>query len=400
MKVKSIINVLILFVLSIASPMFAKDIKGPKGFNKRVFDASYALYATSAERSFTQPKFLCTVTAFQKYADGYLFLGAGHCTGVNPELPDDQVFFVATDLTDIPQPVELIKTELIEDLNTKAPHPPVVDYAVFYLKTKAKIPTIALGDESSLKIGSKTINVNFSEGLAKFVSPGIVNSSVSTTGEMTGFFGVQMFDSHGASGSSVIDPKTKKIVGLVIAGNDGATLPAWIEPISTVEEHLKGVDFGKLIAKPEIPKVDRSEEEPDYDFGEYAPLFWRGFNGDFRGFGSHGSGGAHISRPNEPSRPQRPNEHPGHVGEQPHHDGGRLVDRDTYSHYFGREHLFRPEVYYNGGFYSFVYAGIWFEYETEWIYPGEDVFVILGADGFYYMESPVHPGVIVQVWIP
>jgi Trypsin-like peptidase domain len=369
-KIFAILAPLALF-FALVFPMSAKEIGQPKGFNKKLYDATFALSATSVESHVTTPKFLCTVTAIQHYEDGYLLIGAGHCTTVNPELPDDLMFSIASTLNQTAQPVELIKAVMHEDFDDPSVEPRI-DYALFYLKTKEKLPIIPLGDEGSLRIGSKTVNVNFSFGLAKYVSPGIVSSVVATSGTAEGFYGVQMFDSHGASGSSVVDAKTKKIVGLVIAGVDGATVPAWIEPISKIETDLIGLNFDTLIQHPDVPKVIRDSEWDDSDFL----------------FSNRGGRGSHRGSPRPPSR-EEPRQHSGHT-----------IDRPTFDRYFGRTHCFRPEIFYSGGFYSFEYAGIWFDYEFAWPYPADDIFIDVGADGFYYMSSPAHPGVSVQVWIP
>lgn len=405
MKVGKILLGLILFVLTATSSMFAKNIAGPAGITRTAYDASYALYATSADRHFTEPHFLCTVTAFEKYEDGYLFIGAGHCTVANPELPADMAYFVETDINQTPLPIQLIKAEMVETFTTATDHPFPIDYAIFYLKTTLKIPTIPLGTEEALAIGSPTVNVNFSEGETKYVSPGIVSSLVSQTGTMKGFYGVQMFASHGASGSSIIDPRTKTIVGILIAGNDGETLPNWILPVSAIEAKLDGEKFHDLIVAPEIPKVDRSQVD-EYDYGVLFAFSWHGSNGGSHGSISHGSGShftppiSHVQPPiNHTQSPinhvQHPAQHPGHADHEQHHEAGQPLDHQS----FGKEHCFRPETQHNGGFYSFVYAGIWFEYIDEWPYPGDDVFIDQDVDGFYYMASPVHPGLIVRIWL-
>jgi Trypsin-like peptidase domain len=376
--------------LVLALGVLASPINPPKGFTKRVYDATYALYATSVDRQLIEPKFICTVTAVQKFREGYLLLGAGHCTQANPELPADMKFFIETDINRASQPMELLTAKMTEDFEAeKDPVTAPLDYAVFYLKTRDKLTTVGLGDESSLKIGSPIINVNFSLGTAKYLSPGVVSSYEVISGMMKGFYGVQMFASHGASGSSVVDIKTKKIVGLVIAGEDGATVSNWIEPISHIEADLSGVNFDKLIVTPLLPNVQRPDPT-DY-YNESGASLLNGFHGSHSGSGgagkSHGSGsgGSHTERP--------------HATEQPRHEGGRRIDHDTARQYFGREHGFRPEVYYNGGLYSFYYAGLWFDYEYEWPYPAEDVFIDMDGD-YYFMYSPAHPGVRVQVWIP
>ena len=378
---KRFLSLILSFVFAVG--LFAGSIKPPKGFTKHVYDASYALYATSVDRGFSEPKFICTVTAIQKIQDGYLLLGAGHCTVVNPDLPDDMKFFVETDLQRTPVSVELLTARFTEQFGipTTTPITTAYDYALFYLKTTEKIPTIQVGNENSLHIGSPTINVNFSEGQAKYVSPGIVSTLTITKGVTNGFFGVQEFASHGASGSSVVDPKTKKIVGLIIAGDDGETLPNWVEPISLVEADLNSVNVLDLITKPSIPNVPRNEQEY-YLFGETS--LFAGWHGSHSG---HGSGG----KSSNSHSTSRPSEH--------HHEGGRSIDREVFARHFGRAHYFRPEIYFNGGFYSVYYAGFWFDFENQWPYPAEDVFIDMDGE-YYFMYSPAHPGVRVQVWIP
>jgi len=376
--------------LVLALGVCAGSIKPPKGFNKQVYDATYALYATSDESKITRPRFLCTVTAFQKYQEGYLLIGAGHCTTANPALPADMQFFVEPDISQFPQSVELIKAAFKGDIaddtvGTQATGKQPLDFAIFYWKTKTKIKTIPLGTETSIRIGSKVTNVNFSEGLAKMLSPGFVSSDVALSGEMIGYFGVQMNATHGASGSSIIDSKTHKIVGMLIAeSGTNEVMPLWIEPISYVETALQGADFSKLILNPEIPNVERPNEEFEIQLLSGLHGLHSGSGGAGR---SHGSGSGRSTE-----HPSRPVKH--------RHEGGRPIDHEVFSRHFGREHCFRPEIYYNGGFYSFEYAGFWFDYEDQWPYPVEDVFIDLDADGYYYMTSPVHPGVRVQVWIP
>lgn len=372
--------------LVLAVGVFAGSIKPPKGFDKKLYDATYALYATSAAGGVTVPRFLCTVTAYQHLKGGYLFIGAGHCTPANPDLQADMTFFIEHGIDTPPQPVELIKAVLQNETFDSMPVAQPIDYALFYLPTQAQWGTIDLGDESSLRIGSKTINVNFSLGLAKYLAPGIVSSYTARSGESLGFFGVQMFMTHGASGSSVVDVKTKKIVGLVIAGVEDATVPAWVEPISVITTQLKTLNIDWLIAHPDIPMVDRTASEPNDMVSLLADHTGRG--------NSHGGNrGGRVTPPaNHDGRPG--------AGSAPRHEGGRPIDRDTQRRYFGREHCFRPEFYYTGGFYSFVYAGIWFDFEDQWPFPVDDVFIDVGPDGYYYLFSPAHPGVTVQVWIP
>lgn len=226
---KRVLSALLALILSVA-PSFA-NVKSLKGFDKKVYDGALALYASSHDLGI-RDRFICTVQVIGKAGDrGYYLLGAGHCTPANPGLPKDMEFSVAEDIDGSLTPVTLIQSVMNEPL----------DYAEYYLRTDKKYPVSALGDESDARIGDETIDVNFSLALGKFASRGRVSSKVAESGDMKGFFGVDEFDSHGASGSSVIDKRTKKIIGIVIAGVDGATVSTWVEPISTIKKELSKV---------------------------------------------------------------------------------------------------------------------------------------------------------------
>lgn len=218
-------------ILLLSTPVYG-DVKPPKGFDKKVFDASLALLATSESAGVNTPKFICTVTAYQKVDGGYLLIGAGHCTPLNSELPEDMKFYVSRDLDSAPIPVQQVVGELADDES--------VDFFVFYLPTKEKYQTISLGDDSDLRVGDKTVDVNYSLGAEKITSPGVIVSQEDLGKRLPkGYFLVQQFDSHGASGSAVVSEKSHKIVGLVIAGWDGATMPSIVESIDQIKMELQ-----------------------------------------------------------------------------------------------------------------------------------------------------------------
>src|SRR5205807_2284135 len=114
-----------------------------------------------------------------KVEGGYELLSAGHCTPANvQELPPDMSFKVADDLHGPLMPVTLVAARMDEP----------VDWAIYYLKTDKKYPVVPLGDERLVRINEKTIDVNYSLGLAKEVSMGVVSSKTQTDGPMKGFF--------------------------------------------------------------------------------------------------------------------------------------------------------------------------------------------------------------------
>jgi hypothetical protein len=259
---KKIAALVLASVLTFNTSSFGKNIGEPKGFDNKVFHASMAMYASSEMAGIVLPKFICTVTAYKKVDGGYLVIGAGHCTSANPGLPPDMKYYAAEDVlpvnmpiggdaTSLTMPMQLIKAELSDR----------IDYAIYFMPTKKKLPIIPLGDERDLRIGDKTIDVNFSLGAAKIASPGLVSSQEGSAELPPGAFLVQEFDSHGASGSAVVSEKTHKIVGIVVAGWDGAVMPTIVEGISNIEqalEKLQVVYNGKDVrmVSQELVKVD------------------------------------------------------------------------------------------------------------------------------------------------
>lgn len=220
---------LALVLMPIAS---SADIQDLRGFDKKVYDSTFALYGTSGKAT----HFLCTVTAYKQVKGGYLLIGAGHCTAENDSLPSDLTYSVARDVGGVRADVKLITAKL----NLSG----LPDYAIYYLATNNKYMPVELGNESEVAIDDKTLDINFSLGVVKMVSRGTVVSKIITHSadkngnQENGFFMVQEFDSHGASGSAVVSEKTHKIIGLVIAGWDGATMPSLVEPISIIEKEI------------------------------------------------------------------------------------------------------------------------------------------------------------------
>ena len=372
MRLSSVLRsaVFAVVVLAISSCSNA-GVQGPKGFDKKVYDSAFALYASSAMAG-VQDRFLCTVTAYQKVQGGYLLIGAGHCTGANDRLPPDLTFKVSSDIkataSDL-QPVVLLKSEMNEPL----------DYAVYFLPTEKKYPTISLGNESAARIGDATVDVNFSLGVAKIMSPGVISSVTvahSSGGEndITGFFLVNEFDSHGASGSSVVSEKTHKVIGLVIAGWDGETMPSAIEPISTAEKQMGDIS-ARLAKARKLPipvtvvtvNPATPDDDEDDDDGNF-PVSWAnghqtGHGNGSRGSGSH-AGGVDRGRAN------------GHEGG---HSDGRGLGAKDHRHIDSRH-----DVRERGGYQDIHFGGFWFTcgpYEWPvWIFTDEVYFEMIGPD--------------------
>jgi hypothetical protein len=248
------LSLVLALMIALAPVCTSAEIKGLRGFDKKVYDGALALYASS-EQLGIKDRFICTAQVVDKIDGGYELLSAGHCTSANQGLPSDMTFS-ATPVLDGPlTPVKLMAATLSD----------TEDWSVFYMETKQKFPVMQLGNENDAQLNDKTIDVNFSLALAKEVSMGLVSSTVMKSGPMAGFFQVTQFDSHGASGSSVVDEHTKKIIGIVIAGIDGATVPTFIEPITTIEKGMSKVAF---------PRSASDKFEPLIEQGHAKELAW------------------------------------------------------------------------------------------------------------------------------
>ena len=253
-NVKKILSLALAVAMLLAPLCTLAEIKGLTGFDKKVYDGAMALYASS-ESYRIKDRFICSAQVVEKIEGGYKLLSAGHCTPANADLPSDMTFSVASDLGKPLTPVKLMAAKLNDS----------EDWSVFYLATDKKLSVVSLGDENNAKINDKTIDVNFSLSLAKEVSMGLVSSTVQNQGPMAGFFQVTQFDSHGASGSSVVDERTKKVIGIVIAGVDGTTTPTWIEPISVIE---------KAVNKAALPRSANTKFDPLIEQGLAKETAW------------------------------------------------------------------------------------------------------------------------------
>ena len=365
---------LMLFVFAFGAVAAPSQLQPIQGFHKKVYDSTFALYASSALTG-VQNRFICTVTAYKKVKDGYLLIGAGHCTSANAEaLPPDMTYGVAEDLGQHIAPIILLKSKMQEPL----------DYAIYFFPTKHKYPVMPLGTETAARIGDKTVDVNFSLGATKMVSTGVISSTVisyvNPMEDVHGFFMVTQFDSHGASGSSVISEKTHKVIGLVIAGWDGATMPSLVEPISSVEKEMQDVDDLLLIAryapKTAAPVIPAPVASPDDQQNEmnWPALFQKG----------------HPGRDHNGSRN-------GDTHSRDTHGDARSLDRNTH-HAIDRRHDVREmhghqEVFFGGFWFSCGYYG-W----PAWVFT-DDVYVEMVGPNVYVIYSYNNPTRQTEIFI-
>ena len=205
--------------------------RAPQGFTGKLYASTLALYGTKGGVT----KFLCTAEPFERISGGYHLMSAGHCVQM---VPADVQFSVADDIGGKLTPVTMLKAYLGDG----------IDFSEFELKTSEQYSLFVLGNEHDSHVGDRTINVNFSVGIAKQVSYGhIASASIPASDKCTGGtinctgnFMVQEFGAGGASGSAVVSEKTHQVIGLVTWGVSGETVGAGVEPISAFAAFLAG----------------------------------------------------------------------------------------------------------------------------------------------------------------
>lgn len=223
---KRFLIIALLFLLA-GFPMSADSIRAPKGFAGKLYAGTLAMYGQLGEKIY----FLCTVEPYEKTANGYHLLTAGHCIQTNPIAVTYSV-------------AEYIGGPRIPVTVTKAHFGDGFDFAILDLKTTAKYPLFELGDEKELRVGDRVISPNFSGGLVKQLSLGRVSSGIVAPSQRcpadscSGDYMVQMDGGPGGSGSAVVSAKTHKVVGLLVWEFD-ERVGFGVEPISHFAAFLK-----------------------------------------------------------------------------------------------------------------------------------------------------------------
>ena len=207
----------------------ANTLRPPSGFDGKMWDSTLALYGTMGDTT----RFLCTAEVIEKVKDGsYILLSAGHCVQT---IPAGIQFSVSDEMGGQRTPVKMLKAFEGNGL----------DFSEFELLTQHKYFVMELGNDNDLRIGDAVLDVNFSAGLAKQISLGLIASeAVPASGqchdfECVGDFLVQMYGTAGASGSAVVSEKTHKIIGIAI-WQAGSSIGLGVEPIDRFCAFLAG----------------------------------------------------------------------------------------------------------------------------------------------------------------
>ena len=235
--------------LLLSLPVWA--VKAPKGFDGKVYNSSVALVASSKQKEISD-RFICTAEVVKKVDGGYMLLSAGHCTPANDELPEDMTFKVQDDLGQPMHDVFLLKAEFGGQGNEYK------DYSLFYYPTDKKYNVLELGDEKDATVGDKIVDVDFSLGTGKWVNHGVISSQVLPAGQAKGLYGVDMFSAGGSSGSAIVSEESHKVIGILVAGWRGATMPALVEPISRVKADIENIQIKKRKADGQLMYIEQT----------------------------------------------------------------------------------------------------------------------------------------------
>lgn len=223
-----------LLCLSLSLAMALGAAPGTALKNKKhqaAWDGTFVLYGTS--ESVGKTLALCSAFIYEKTADGYKLLTAGHCFLENGA-PADVKYSIDTDVHEKPelQPVTLLRA--IVDGTT--------DAAEIELKTKNVYPVLHLADALP-NLEDKVYSVGFPETVEKEIVAGQVTGLIIPTvcdeGDLKickGRFILSLPGGPGASGSPILSEKSGQVLG-ILEGIVGRTNVV-IMPTKTIKQWL------------------------------------------------------------------------------------------------------------------------------------------------------------------
>jgi hypothetical protein len=259
MKILATLFLMLALVFSTSAQTPKTEIR--KQFVQRVYNSVALLYGQDETGGM---KMRCTSTAYEQLADqsGYRFVTAAHCVpGRTDKEQKAQKYFITTDDTDakIFLPATLIEAgdKTVGD-----------DFAIFEVKTKLVFSIIPLGDNSTLILGDRVIDVASPLGLGKqyfegYVSclkldrPPIDAGPVQWSEVML----VEIGAAGGSSGSAIISEDQHAIVGFLV-GTTNTTIGAVCIPVNKFKVFEAAVKAGTY------RKTKKSDENASEEQGE------------------------------------------------------------------------------------------------------------------------------------
>jgi hypothetical protein len=239
-----ILTVLFLALTLFASATHAQTPTAHKQFVQQVYNSVALLYGQDESGGM---KMRCTTTAYEQLADksGYRFVTASHCvSGKTDKEQKAQKYYVTTDETDAKV---FLSATLIEAGDKTVGD----DFAIFEVKTAIVFSVTPVGDESSLILGDRVIDVASPLGLGKQYFEGYISSlkldrPPLDAGEVqwSNVMLVEIGAAGGSSGSAIVSEDQHAIVGFLVGKTD-TTIGAICIPVSKFKAFDAAVKAGK-----------------------------------------------------------------------------------------------------------------------------------------------------------
>lgn len=195
-----------------------------------------ALYAQTEEGSLA---FNCTVTAVDRTSNGdTLVLTARHCVSKGTSY---LVSFNGREMHPA-RVYKLPKEEIDPQAHRRRYNEPAVDMALFAV-SGANVPLTTLGSDANARPGTRVLVVGFPLGVAKINYEGLVAGRLNRPGaDNDGYLLLQSWGAPGSSGSAVVDATSGEVIGVLVAGKQGAIgLPVIFATPISYQSYLREV---------------------------------------------------------------------------------------------------------------------------------------------------------------
>lgn len=224
---RAVVTLLLAALIAAPIPAFAQNKPEPT-LPEKAKAAVALLYSQDESGGMSMH---CTMTAFEKTKDGYLFATAAHCIGSDDTQHEKSAphanisFFMTFDETGAktfyPAEVKAVGYQHRGD-----------DFAIFEVKSDKEWPVIPVGTEKLEADGNAVLNVASPLGLGKQVYRGVIASLDVDRPIIQGdinwrhSISLQIAADGGSSGSAIISEKQEAIVAFLVGTVGGAVVIA------------------------------------------------------------------------------------------------------------------------------------------------------------------------------
>lgn len=219
-----------------------KHLTGDAAFRDKLSKAVAPLYADIDGST----RFICTATAIQKNSTGYVFLTARHCVQGIPGIRN--WFVVIHQDSDTPYIRAIPLIVGAQD----------TDAALLQVNTTIGIPTISVGDERAVALGSRVEYIGYPMNLGKLYFEGYVSAlkigpPEYDTPQWNGDLGITIQIAPGSSGSALIDPTSGVVIGVMTGATTnrfGGVILSMATPASKVRQLVQDYKDGHTARSP------------------------------------------------------------------------------------------------------------------------------------------------------